>query len=88
MFLQHLSVNQATSSTVTTNIATTIEATNAIAMIADLNIVIKVINDMIMADATARMQGTTSPKKRWMIASMITSRKRATRPCTMTSPLC
>ncbi len=34
-----------------------------------------------------RTQGTASPTTRRMIASVITSRKRATRPCTMTSPL-
>ncbi len=43
---------------------------------------------MIMVNATTRTQGTTSPTTRRMIASAITSRKRATRPCTMTSPLC
>jgi hypothetical protein len=80
-------VNQATSSTVTTNIATTIEVTNAITMIADLIIVIKMIDAMIVVDAMTRKQGTTSNTIRRMIASAITSRKRATRPCTMTSPL-
>jgi hypothetical protein len=67
---------------------TTIEATNVIATIADLTIVIKTIDDMIVVDAMTRTQGTTSPTTRRMIASMITSKKRATRPCTMTSPLC
>jgi hypothetical protein len=80
-------MNQATSSTVATNIATTIEATDVIATIANLTIIIKMINAMIMVDATTRTQGTTSPTTRRMIASAITSRKRATRPCTMTRPL-
>jgi hypothetical protein len=81
-------MNRATSTTVTTNIATTIKATNMIAMIANLIIVMKTFNAMIVVDATTRIQGTTSPTTRRMIASMITSRKRAMRPCTMTSPLC
>jgi hypothetical protein len=59
-----------------------------IAMIANLIIVIKTINAMIVVEATIRMQGTTSPTTRRMIASAITSRKRVTRLCTMTSPLC
>jgi hypothetical protein len=81
-------VNQATSSTIATNIAITIKATNVIATIANLTIVIETINAMIVVDATTRTQGTTSPTTRRMIASAITSRKRVTRPCTMTSPLC
>jgi hypothetical protein len=88
MFLQHVAVNQATSSTVATNIAITIKATDVIATIADLIIVIKTINAMIVVDATTRIRGTASPTTRRMIASAITSRKRATRPCIMTSPLC
>jgi hypothetical protein len=59
-----------------------------IATIANLIIVIKTINAMIMVDATTRTRGTTSPTTRRMIASAITSRKRVTRPCTITSPLC
>jgi hypothetical protein len=81
-------MNQATSSTVATNIATTIKATDVIVTIANLTIVIKTIDAMIMVDAMTRMQGTASPTTRRMIASTITSRKRETRPCTMTSPLC
>jgi hypothetical protein len=88
MFLQHVAVNQATSSTIATNIAITIEVTNVIATIANLIIVIETINAMIVVDAMTRMQGTASPTTRRMIASAITSRKRVTRPCTMTSPLC
>jgi hypothetical protein len=56
-------------------------------MIADLTI-IETIDVMIVVEATIRMQGTTSPTTRRMITSAITSRKRATRPCTMNSPLC
>jgi hypothetical protein len=54
----------------------------------DLTIVIKTIDAMIVDDGTTRTQGPTSPTTRRMIASAITSKKRATRPCTMTSPLC
>jgi hypothetical protein len=88
MFLQHVVVNRATSSTIATNIAMTIKMTNVIAMIANLIIVIKTIDTMIVVNATTRARGTASPTTRRMIASTITSRKRVTRPCTMTSPLC
>jgi hypothetical protein len=44
IFLPHIAMNKATSSTVATNIATTIKATGAIATIANLTIVIKTIN--------------------------------------------
>jgi hypothetical protein len=88
MFLLSVAVNWGTSSTVATNIAITIEATNVIATIADLIIVIETIDDMIVVDAMTRTQGTTSPTTRGMIASTITSRKRVMwRPCTMTSSL-
>ncbi len=88
MFLPHVAVNQATNSTVATNIMTTIEATNVIGTIANLTIIIETIDAMIMVKATTRMQGTISPTTRRMITSVIISKKRATRPCTMTSPLC
>ncbi len=52
-----------------------------------LTIVIKTINMMIVVGATTRTQRATSPTARRMIASAITPKKRATRPCTMTSPL-
>jgi hypothetical protein len=81
-------VNQATSSTVATNIAITIEATDMIPTNTNLIIVIETIDTMIVVDATTRMQGTASLTTRRMIASAITSRKRLTRPCTMFSPLC
>jgi hypothetical protein len=48
IFLPHVAVNQATSSIVATKIETTIEATDAIAMIANLTIVTKTINAMIV----------------------------------------
>jgi hypothetical protein len=66
---------------------TTINSTNAIVTIADLILIIKTIDAMIVVDATTRMQGTTTPTTRRMIARAITSRKRATRPCTIISPL-
>jgi hypothetical protein len=81
-------VNRATVNITVENIATTIEATNATATIADPTIVIKMINTMIALNATTRTRGATSPTTRKMIASTITSRKRVTRPCIMTSPLC
>jgi hypothetical protein len=52
----------------------------------NLTIVIKTIGAMIALDAMTRTGGATSPTTRRMIASTITSRKRVTRPCTMTSP--
>jgi hypothetical protein len=56
--------------------------------IAGLTVVIEMIDATIMFDATTWTQGAASPIKRRMIASVIISRKRATRPCIMTSPLC
>jgi hypothetical protein len=81
-------MNQATSSIITTNIAITIEATNAIVMIPNLTIIIKMIHAMIVVNATTSTQRATSPTTRRMIASVITPKKRVTRPCTMTGPLC
>jgi hypothetical protein len=57
-------------------------------MIADLIIIIKTINTMIVVNVMTRTQGTASPTTRRMIASAITSRKRVMRPCTMISTLC
>jgi hypothetical protein len=88
IFLLRVAVNQATINIAVTNTAITIEATNAIATIADLTIIIKTINAMIVDNATTRIQRETSPMTRRMITSTITPRKRATRPCIMTSPLC
>jgi hypothetical protein len=65
----------------------TTKATNVIATIANLIIIIKTINAMIVVDATTRTQGTASPTTRRMIASAVTSRKRVTRPCILTRPL-
>jgi hypothetical protein len=53
-----------------------------------LTIVIETINATIVVNATTRTQIATSPMTRRMIASTITPRKRGTRPCIMTSPLC
>ncbi len=85
-FLLHMAVNQATISIAVVNIANTIKATNATAMINNPTIVIKTISTTIALDATTRTWGATSPMTRRMIGSAITSRKRVTRPCTMTSP--
>jgi hypothetical protein len=57
-------------------------------MIANPTIVIETINATIALDATTRTQRAPSPMMRRMIASAITLRKRATRPCIITSPLC
>jgi hypothetical protein len=87
VFLPHIAMNQATISIVVVTTVTIIEATNAIAMITDLTIVIKTINAMIALDVMTRTQKAPSPTTRRMIASVITPRKRARRPCIMTSPL-
>ncbi len=68
-------------------IATIIEATNANATTDDPIIIIKIIDTTITLITKTRTTRATSPMRRRMIASMITSRKRVTRPCTMTSPL-
>jgi hypothetical protein len=88
IFLPRVAVNQATVSITVTNTLITIETTDAIVMIADLTIIIKTINAMIVVDATSRTRTATSPTTRRMIASKITPRRRVTRPCIMTSPLC
>jgi hypothetical protein len=59
-----------------------------IATITNLTIVIKAIDAMIILVARIRTLRAAYPTKRRMIASAITSRKSAARPCTMTSPLC
>jgi hypothetical protein len=87
-FLLHIAVNQATVNIAVINIATTIKATNATAMIDNLTIVIETIDSMIVLAAITRTQGATSPMTIRMIAGAITLRKRAMRPCMMTSPLC
>jgi hypothetical protein len=88
MFLPHVAMNQATVNIAVVNIAAIIEVTNVVAMIANPTIVIKTINTMIALNATTRTQRAPSPMTKRMITSAITSRKRATRPCIMTSPLC
>jgi hypothetical protein len=67
---------------------TIIKATNMIAMTNNPTIVIKMIDATIALVVTIRTLRTASPIRRRMIAHVITSRKKATRPCTMTSPLC
>jgi hypothetical protein len=57
-------------------------------MITNLTIVIETINATILFATTTRAQRAASSTKRRMITSAITSRKRATRLCTMTCPLC
>jgi hypothetical protein len=79
-------MNQATINTAVVNITTITKATNATAMIDDSTIVIETISAMIVLDAMTRTWGATSPMTRRMIASIITSRKRVMRPCTITSP--
>jgi hypothetical protein len=81
-------MNQTTDSIAVVNIATTIEATKVIAMIANPTIIIKTIDTTIALDAMTRTQRAPSPTTRRMIASAITPRKRAARPCITTSPLC
>ena len=87
IFLPCIAVNQATVIITVTSTAITIEVADVITTISDLTIIIETINATIVVDATIRTQGVTSPMTRRMIASAITPRKRATRPCIMTSPL-
>jgi hypothetical protein len=54
--------------------ATIIEATNATMIIANLTIVIEMINAMITLDATTKTQRAPSPMTRRMITNAITSR--------------
>jgi hypothetical protein len=72
-----IAVNQATSSIVATSNTTTIKATNAITMTNDPTIVIETIDATIVLVATIRTLRATSPMKRRMNASAITSRKKA-----------
>jgi hypothetical protein len=85
-FLLHIAVNWATLNIAVINIATIIEATNVIAMIDNLTIIIETIGATNALNATTRTWGASSPMTRRMIASAITTRKIVTRPCTMTSP--
>jgi hypothetical protein len=80
-------VNQATISIAVVTTTTIIKATDMIAAITDLTIVIKTMDATIALDVTTRTQKAPSPTTRRMIPSAITPRKGATRPCTMTSPL-
>jgi hypothetical protein len=81
-------MNQATINIAVVNIMTTIKATNATAMIDNPTIIIEMIDATIALNAMTRTYRATSPMTRRMIAGTITSRKRVTRPCIMTSPLC
>jgi hypothetical protein len=65
--------------------ATTITATNAIAMKADTIVTIKTIDATITLVGKRRTQ-RKSPTRKEMTANAITSRKR-TRSCTMTTPI-
>ncbi len=87
MFLPCVAVNQATVSIAVVTTLTIIEATNTIATITNLTILIKTIDATIALDVMTRTQKAPSPMTRRMITSAITPRKRATRPCIMTSPL-
>jgi hypothetical protein len=87
IFLLHVAVNQATGSIVVVNIATTIKATNGIMAITDLTIITKTIDTTIALESMTMTQRAPSPMTRRMIASAITPRKRAMRPCIVTSPL-
>ncbi len=87
IFPSHTAVTWATSSIIA-RIATTIKATNAIMMTDDMTIVNEMIDTAITLIAKTRTTRTKSPMRIRMIASAITSRKIATRPCIMTSPLC
>jgi hypothetical protein len=73
-------MNQATINIAVINIATIIKATNAIVTIADLTIVIKTIDPIIVLNASTRTRRVLSPTTRRMIANAITPTKRATRP--------
>ena len=80
-------MNQATISITVTTIRTIIIATNAITTITKLFIVIEATDITIALDMTTRTQKASGPTTRRMITSAITPRKRAMRPCIMTSPL-
>ena len=88
IFPPHIAVNQATINIAVVTTATIIEETNAIVMITNLTIVIVTSNVRIALNVTTRTQKAPSPTTRRMIASAITPRKRAARPCITTSPLC
>jgi hypothetical protein len=87
IFLSRIAVNRATINIAVITTATIIKVTDAIAMIANLTIIIKRNDATIALDVTTRTQKAPGPTTRRMTASMITPRKRATRPCIMTSPL-
>ncbi len=88
IFLSCAAMKWATSSIFATNIMTFIKGTNAIVTTDNPTIVIKMIDATIVLVAMTRSLRTASPTRRRMIASVISPRKRVTRPCTTTSPLC
>jgi hypothetical protein len=57
-------------------------------MIDDPTIVIKTIDATVALNTMTRTRGATSPMTKRMTPGTITSRKIATGPCIMTSPLC
>jgi hypothetical protein len=61
--------------------------TNVIATITNLTIIIGTTDATIALDVITRTQKAPKSTTRRMIASVISPRKRATRPCIMTSPL-
>jgi hypothetical protein len=79
-------MNQATINIAVINIVTIIKATNATAMIDNPTIVIKTIGIAVALEVMSRTQKAPCPTTRRMIASTITPRKGAMRPCIMTSP--
>jgi hypothetical protein len=80
-------VHQATIRVTVVTIWTIVKAASAIATITKLLFVIGTTNTMIALDMITRTQKAPGPTTRRMIASAITPRKRAMRPCIMTSPL-
>jgi hypothetical protein len=87
IFPPHVAVHQATVSITVVTIWTIVKGANAIATITKLFIVIGTTNTTIALDMTTRTPHSPGPTTRKMIASAITLRKRAMRPCIMTSPL-
>jgi hypothetical protein len=64
IFLPRIAANQATVIITVTGITITIKATNAIATIANLTIIIETIDATIVVDVTIRSQGAPSPMTR------------------------
>ncbi len=77
MLLPCIAVNQATIIITVTSTMIIIEVTDGITTIANLTIVIKIIDARIVVDATTRTGGATSPMTRRMIASTIIFKKKS-----------